>query len=231
MSKKHKGKHKPKPVKVTEIQAAPVVAGTKWPSSSKGYVPCHESHPVLKVGKGEILGASCNHPREGYDIYVGLDWGMQRQVAFPWEPPSEVVEVYFPVTDGSVPKDVAQFKKMIEWLMLQLDQGKRIHMGCIGGHGRTGTLLAALVSRVHGDSNAGKWVRENYCKSAIETTTQIKFLQDHFGVVPVSPSKEHWGQVKGISGVDNSSTRVTYSPVRGRSIWVDEFIEQDIEIA
>ena len=51
MSKKHKGKHKPKPVKVTEIQAAPVVAGTKWPSSSKGYVPCHESHPVLKVGK------------------------------------------------------------------------------------------------------------------------------------------------------------------------------------
>lgn len=241
MSKKHKRHKGDKGGKAPSMGATdwPPV-GTGWPSpthnftnqpkwlgSSKSYKPCHETHPVLKLGKGEVLGASCNHPRSGFDIYVGLDHGMARQPSYPWEVESKVVEVYFPVVDGSIPKDVGQYLNMVDWLVAQLDQGKRIHMGCIGGHGRTGTLLAALISRVHGDSNAGEWVRKNYCKSAIETTTQIKFLQEHFGISPVAPSKEGWGSY-GTSKGGSGSAVSSFAPLRGRSIWNEEFVVDTI---
>lgn len=183
---------------------------------------CHAQHPVLKLGGGELVGASCNYPREGFDIYVGFDWGMQRTSAsYPWETDSKVIEVYFPVSDGTAPKDVVQFKKLVHWLAAQLSLGRRVHVGCIGGHGRTGTLIAALVSVIHENADAISWVREHYCKSAVETKEQVQFLVQHFGIKPVKGAKE-WEHKKHVTHKDNWSPTVSgYAPLRGRSIWND----------
>ena len=37
--------------------------GDSWGKSTKTAKPrCYTKHPVLKLGGGEILGASCHHP-------------------------------------------------------------------------------------------------------------------------------------------------------------------------
>lgn len=142
---------------------------------------CHESHPVLKIGGGEILGASCGRPREGFDVYVGFDRGMSLNSVQPWMPDQPEVGTFF-ISDRCAPKSPKDFKLMLEWLASKLADNKRVHVGCIGGHGRTGLVLAALVSYITGEKDAIRWVREHHCKKAVESESQVTFLVKHFGI-------------------------------------------------
>ena len=153
----------------------------KKPSAPK----CHTTHKPMKFGKGELLGASCSSPRKGYDIYLGLCYSMSyRFQTAPWETTkkSAVIETEFVINDGSPPKSPAKFKKMIEWLCTQLHDGKKVHVGCIGGHGRTGLVVAAVRKVMDGDKDAITWTRKNHCKRAVETQSQVNFLHKHFGI-------------------------------------------------
>lgn len=152
---------------------------------------CYETHPTLKFGKGTLVGASCISPRDGYDIYIGFDYSMRfDHSAYPWESSSDpVIEFKYRISDMSVPKSPKDFKKMITWVCSQLKKGKKIHVGCIGGHGRTGLFIAAVRAEFYGDLNAGNWVRKNHCKKAIETKAQINFLFKHYGIKKIKYSK------------------------------------------
>lgn len=156
---------------------------------------CHTTHKPIKLGNGEILGAACGSPRDGYDIYIGFDYGMKfTHQPFPWDQKDDpVVEFQYHITDMCAPKSPKEFKKMINWCADQLDDGKKIHIGCIGGHGRTGTFLAALVS-LYADltDDPIKWVRKNHCAKAVESKSQIKFLVKHFGCKTAKPTKESY---------------------------------------
>ena len=170
-------------------------------STKTGQRCCH-SHPVLKLGMGEVVGASCGSPRDGYDIYIGLCYTMKLQhQPYPWNMVTDpVIEFQYNITDGCAPKDVKEFKKMIDWVTDQLNEGKRIHVGCIGGHGRTGTFLAALVSnfKVALDTDDPiQWVRDNHCQKAVESESQVNFLHKHFGCKKHAGSKEFSGTITG----------------------------------
>jgi protein-tyrosine phosphatase len=54
-----------------------------------------------------------------------------------------------------------------------------VEIGCIGAHGRTGTILACMASAKLGiDSlEAIDFVRSNYCHHAIETSSQEMFIE------------------------------------------------------
>ncbi len=48
-----------------------------------------------------------------------------------------------------------------------------VEVGCLGGHGRTGTALACLAVLTGTPANeAVAWVRANYCAHAVETEAQ-----------------------------------------------------------
>jgi protein-tyrosine phosphatase len=55
--------------------------------------------------------------------------------------------------------------------------GQLAEIGCIGGHGRTGTALAclALLSGVKREE-AVSWVKTNYCSSAVESPEQAAYV-------------------------------------------------------
>lgn len=57
--------------------------------------------------------------------------------------------------------------------MVALQAGKKVEVGCMGGHGRTGTFVA-LLRVLHGDrwDTAIDLVRDEYCDQAIETRPQ-----------------------------------------------------------
>jgi len=166
-----------------------VISGGKG-QRAKHSPRCYESHAPLAIGDYKIYGGSCSRPIvKDADIYVGFDHSMSFSGGnYPW---TEGTEFLYHITDMAAPKDADSFMKLIEYLKQCLCIGKKVHIGCIGGHGRTGTVLAALVSHMTGEKHATDYVRKHYCKKAVESKSQIAFLKDHFGITPAKPTKEY----------------------------------------
>lgn len=183
-----------------------------WQGSSSRAVPkrCFEGHPALPIGKFEIYGGSCSAPAvKDADIYVGFDFSMSKSIkSFPWESGESFL---FHITDMQAPADPEQFKKLIEWLALQLTAQKKVHLGCIGGHGRTGTVLAALVTHMTGELDSITYVRKHYCERAVESKAQVDFLNKHFGITIVDGHKQSSGTSTG-RWSSASSTSLADSP-------------------
>ena len=155
----------------------------------KRYGSCYERHPTLELGGGKFIGGSCLSPvTHDADIYIGFDRGMHVLDIPPWK--REVTQYLYAIQDMGKPADSKSFIKLIDWSIEKLAAGKTIHAGCIGGHGRTGTYLAALVGALGIDKDAITWARANYCKKAVESGTQVDFLVKHFGVKSVAGAKE-----------------------------------------
>jgi hypothetical protein len=153
---------------------------------------CHTSHKPLPLGEGLVIrGGSCSSPIEGMDIYVGFDHSMTRHKrAWPWVAGEAFL---FPIQDMSAPSDAGEFKSLINYLEASIRAGKKVHCGCIGGHGRTGTVFAALAAQMMGEKNAIQYVREHYCKKAVESKSQVAFLMKHYGVNNAEGTKADYG--------------------------------------
>jgi protein-tyrosine phosphatase len=161
----------------------------------KNYVKCAHTHkPLPLVVNGKtfyVYGGSASGPiHHDCDIYVALDGSAyERKEFYPWNSEGKIF-ISFYVTDMSVPKDAAEYKKMVTWLCQQILAGRKVHIGCIGGHGRTGTLLAAIVKQLTGMADAISYVRMHYCHKAVESFSQVVFLSKLFGITRVKSSKE-----------------------------------------
>lgn len=195
-----------------------------------GRIPrCYESHPALPIGDFKIYGGSCGHPIvKDADVYVGFDRSMQFfNSQYPWEEKTrEVVEFLYPITDMAAPSKPKEFHQLIGWLAEQLEGGKKVHIGCIGGHGRTGTVLAALVKHMTGNADAISYVREHYCKKAVESKVQVKFLEEQFGIEPAAALKNSyytptWKEPKSSSTtyLYTSNKEYIVSPMDHPNIW------------
>lgn len=168
-------------------------------SAYKKPVKCAHSHPPLPLGKAEngsdmvIYGGACSDIIvKGVEVSVGLDWGFRplgSKYGFnPWD---GKIEFLFEIVDMSVPDNLADFKQLLAFLELSIRAGKKVHVGCIGGHGRTGLVLSALVSQMLPDvKDAIGYVRENYCHKAVESAKQVQWLHQHFGIKVVKGAKE-----------------------------------------
>lgn len=162
------------------------------PPIGKKSPPCYTTHKPLVLGGGTVYGGSCIHPViPDADVYIGLDTGMTVLRYLPWE--KVIQQVLYPVTDMAAPSDPAGFKKLVEFVCNQLRDGKTVHLGCIGGHGRTGTLLSAVHKVVTGEADSISMVRKVYCKKAVESMVQVSFLHKHFGIDKVDGFKEKSG--------------------------------------
>jgi hypothetical protein len=190
----------PRSMKGTQMAstAMSVIDGGKKSSSkdSGKWLPrCYESHPPYPVTDELVIyGGSCGYPIvKDADVYIGFDGSMKLHgKSYPWHAETGgPIEVYFKIWDGDAPDDKPEFKLMIAWVAEQLLAGKKVHAGCIGGHGRTGMFLAALRKHMTGDENATQHVRDHYCKKAVESTKQVDFLFKDWGIAKVAPSKSY----------------------------------------
>jgi hypothetical protein len=188
-----------------------------------GWRRCFHDHPALTVGEHVIYGGSCLEPAVlDADVYVGLDHGMKMTKRhYPWR---EGTEVKFVIPDMGVPSNVEDFKALIGWLSTQLAEGRKVHVGCIGGHGRTGMVLSALVKTMTGNEDATAYVRKHYCEKAVESQKQVDWLHKHFGIKKIKASKAGGGFItggtpvtrKGSSSFDNWSDDAMFGTSRFR---------------
>ena len=103
-----------------------------------------------------------------------------------WAPtwPAAVVEW----EDFGVPRDPDAAAAAIRDAFTRARAGETVEVGCVGGLGRTGTVLAcmAILTGVPPDG-AVAWVREHYDARAVETRTQEDWplwFAEHTGLGP-----------------------------------------------
>jgi hypothetical protein len=92
-----------------------------------------------------------------------------------WDPPWEHEHLVWP--DVGVP-DPAELRTSLERLLSRARAGDVVEIGCLGGHGRTGTALACLaVLTGEPRDTAVDWVRTHHCPKAVETPEQRAFVE------------------------------------------------------
>jgi hypothetical protein len=81
--------------------------------------------------------------------------------------------------DGGVPWQLGQS----DWESLVAALGEingKVFVHCLGGHGRTGTAISILATKMgmvpEGDDPV-QWLRKRYCEDAVETNGQIKYIE------------------------------------------------------
>jgi protein-tyrosine phosphatase len=93
-----------------------------------------------------------------------------------WRPEWPAVVLDWP--DFSVPssRDEADHHILNSFELAR--QGKKVEIGCLGGIGRTGTVLAcmAVLAGVPADEAVG-WVRSNYSPNAVEEPKQEEWVR------------------------------------------------------
>ncbi len=151
---------------------------------------CYHSHKPYQITDNldtySIVGGACVDDYPDVDLFIGFDHRMTSGIReFPWHPG---VDIKYKIRDGTAPESIENFINLLDYTARKLREGKSVHCGCIGGHGRTGLFLAALTTFMNNDKDSITTVRENYCSRAVETTTQVEWLNKHFGIKKVAGS-------------------------------------------
>lgn len=190
--------------------------GTPSTNPMKG-MRCYDTHPVLQLGGGVFAGGSCLNPVHlDANLYIGFERGMA-VVTGDYEKGGPQ-HIFHGITDMRAPSDPVAFKKLVDFTAVKLAEGWKVHAGCIGGHGRTGTFLSALVKITTGEEDAITWVRENYCQKAVESHDQVVFLSTHFGIKSVKGHKEFTGE-KAAPGAYGSAWPYSNQQHAQKSLW------------
>ena len=121
----------------------------------------------------ETMVWAASFPRDGYEREQPPDWGLYLDAR--WRPPWPHRHVDWP--DFGLPADPQALVDDLHDLLRRARGGERVEVGCLGGHGRTGTTLACLAVIAGLTDDPIHWVRSNYCEHAVETEDQIELVR------------------------------------------------------
>ena len=118
-----------------------------------------------RVRASSLADRRAHDPERSYGLYLDPRW----------EPtwPADLVEW----RDFGLPADAESAAGLIQGAFERARRGELVEVGCIGGLGRTGTVLAcmAVLSGVPGHE-AVAWVRRAYDSRAVETDEQAEWV-------------------------------------------------------
>jgi hypothetical protein len=116
-------------------------------------------------------------------FYLDGSWASAALVSSPgFKPPfaqrrRNRIAIY-PWPDLGTPREPRRFKRALRWLLEEASKGHRIEIGCAGGHGRTGSTLAALLILQGMSGRAAlRQIRRSYCPDAVESLEQSSMLR------------------------------------------------------
>ena len=133
--------------------------------------PCwpHLRTPV-KIGPHTVHASSYTGKWPHLDppqaaLFLDQAW---KGVAFPVSMRKDLLCVEHWEDRGVVP--VPELVSLVDWVIDRLQEGLTVDIGCLGGHGRTGTVLAAMLANVEALTAAAAItaIRGRYCKEAVE---------------------------------------------------------------
>lgn len=149
------------------IASCAAKAETKWEPKKTHY---HYSRELVFPNGVKVQASSLdNYPR-----LTKPKWGLYASKY--WEPLWRAEFITW--DDFGLPSAYDMAFEAIEYAYGLCEQGVVVEVGCHGGHGRTGTILACmgvLAGLDHKDAIA--YVRRTFCDEAIETAEQEWFVE------------------------------------------------------
>lgn len=137
-----------------------------------------------------------------YDLIIDLSGSVRPQVeqynlpqnlrAFTENQSPSLLQIEWP--DFSIIKWTTEdYKRLLQ--AIADDQIKTVYICCVGGHGRTGTLmciLASLSNVIPDDACPVEWLRNKYCQNVVESEEQMQYITHVTGrKVKAQGSKMH----------------------------------------
>lgn len=154
--------------------------GSVYAGASTKAVPeawkCRHYHKEYTLPNGLIMQASSmtgtvkrRHKTPQFGLYLDSGWLSLAD----WR----TEFIYWP--DYGVPRNPRVAAEAITEAYTRITEGWLVETGCIGGHGRTGTVLACMnVLAGETDPEAAmRYVWKRYCKEAIESKAQMEFVR------------------------------------------------------
>jgi protein-tyrosine phosphatase len=133
----------------------------------------HRHRSVVVLPDGTLCVACSFDAADPYGRDEEPDYGLYFDRR--WQPPWAHGHVEWP--DLGVPANPTELVAGVTSVLDRARAGERVEVGCLGGHGRTGTALAVLaILTGQPGSEAVEWVRAMYCARAVETTEQERFV-------------------------------------------------------
>jgi hypothetical protein len=133
----------------------------------------HSHRSAIQLPDGTTVVAVSFDADDPYGREHAPDFGLYLDAR--WDPPWDHAHLDWP--DFGLPTNEAAAVSALTAVLGRARAGERVELGCLGGHGRTGTALACLVVLAgHPQADAVAWVRTNYCPDAVETAEQERFV-------------------------------------------------------
>ena len=158
---------------------------------------CHHYRQPVAIGNRQIYASAYydapavipdESPEPNLQVYLDSTWlepinmpiltcGLRKAMPKPTIP-----TIYVPWYDGrGLPLPTLQW--VVQTILDEMEKGKMVELGCGGGHGRTGTILACLLIEAEGldPKDAIIQVKKRYCEEAVETISQVTSIYAYAG--------------------------------------------------
>lgn len=113
--------------------------------------------------------------KSGPEVFKGID-----PVPPPPPAPVNIPILKFDHPDQCAPQvPVSYWAAFNATLRAEYPSGGHVIVACVGGHGRTGTVLASIILAANPQCSAAdaiKFVRQFHCECAIESAAQVRYL-------------------------------------------------------
>jgi hypothetical protein len=158
----------------TENYGSSVVRGYRGTASDWVAWPAPHIHrSAVRLPDGTEVIAVSYDQNDPYRRDRAPDFGLYLDRR--WVPPWPHAHLEWP--DLGLPAEPETIVPGLHDLLHRARNGQCVEIGCLGGHGRTGTALAWLAILTGEPSeSAVSWVRANYCPLAVETQEQEVFV-------------------------------------------------------
>ncbi len=178
---------------------------------------------VQALDNAFVLYEKCKHPAlapviiGGYEVWFGANRDIEakttNQMDYICALSGLMPSAYFgqhvnmincPLQDmGGVPDFWGSF---IDEIIVEIKEGKKILAYCVGGHGRTGTFGASLISVLEPETpDPIDAMRERHCHKAVETLAQAKAV---FALRDTELFPRYKAEFKDYSKFKGSSTKL-----------------------
>jgi len=150
------------------------VTTTKTTDYNYNYKKCTHKHDEIKLYDGTPI--YCSSVRDKSTDLKSPDFGLYADSS--WRPLWRNEFITWP--DYGIPTHEELGLTQIYEAFFRAQNGAMVEIGCIGGHGRTGTILAIMyIASAEGKVNgkeAFDFVKKNYCEHAIESDIQEWYI-------------------------------------------------------
>lgn len=178
----------------TPAQKSLVVSTTATTKIWSGYTTGKDRHYgepyTVFDGSFEVYPSSLNNvrnPEDATKTYFVPDFGLYADTS--WKPIWRNEFIAWP--DYGVPTDLQMAVTQISDVIERIRKGQKVEVGCIGGHGRTGTILAVMNVLIGAKPDeAIEHVKTKYCHHAIESEVQEWYVDWVYAVINGKPVPE-----------------------------------------